>query len=74
MHWEVFNSTPGLYPLEAIVGDRRHTQNIQINNVTGENEKCVFYFMEKIKWTFWPIPYKPGNVTYLPLLSFPTEA
>ena len=27
--------------------DRRHTQNIQINKVSGENEKCVFYFMEK---------------------------
>ena len=28
-------------------GDSRHTQNIQINKVIGENEKCVFYFMEK---------------------------
>ena len=32
----------------------RHTQNIQIKKVTGENEKCVFYFMEKTKRTFWP--------------------
>ena len=36
-------------------GDSRHTQNIQINNVIVENEKCVFYFMEKTKWTFWPM-------------------
>ena len=39
------------------VGDSQHTQNIQINKVTGENEKCVFYFTEKIKWTFWPTWY-----------------
>ena len=25
----------------------RPTQNIQINKIIGENEKCVFYFMEK---------------------------
>ena len=31
-------------------GERWHFQNIQINNkVTGDNEKCVFYFMEKTK-------------------------
>ena len=30
----------------------QHTQNIQINKVIGENEKCVFYLMEKIYiWT-----------------------
>ena len=29
------------------VGDSQHTQNIQINKVIGENEKCVFYFTEK---------------------------
>ena len=28
-------------------GDSQHTQNIQIDNVIGENEKCVFYFTEK---------------------------
>ena len=36
------------------VGDSQPTQNIQINKVIGENEKCVFYFTEKTKWTFWP--------------------
>ena len=30
------------------------TQNIQINKVTAENEKCVFYFTEKTIQTFWP--------------------
>ena len=32
------------------VGDSRHTQNIQID--IGENEECIFYFMEKNQWTF----------------------
>ena len=31
------------------VGESQHTQNTQINEVTGENKKCVFYFMEKTK-------------------------
>ena len=34
-------------------GDSRHTQNIKINKVIGENEKCVFD-TEKTLWTFWP--------------------
>ena len=29
------------------MGDSQHTQNIQINKVIGEHEKCVFYLMEK---------------------------
>ena len=29
------------------MGDSHHTQNIQINKVIGENEKCVFNFTEK---------------------------
>ena len=45
-----------LYPM----GDSRHTQNIQINKVIGESEKCVFHFTEKTKWTFWPTEY---NIT-----------
>ena len=36
------------------MGDRQSTENTQINEVIGENEKCVFYFVEKTKWTFWP--------------------
>ena len=35
------------------MGDNQHTQNIQINKVIDVNEKCVLYFTEKIKWTFW---------------------
>ena len=35
-------------------GESQHTQNVQINKVTDENEKCVFHFMEKTEGTFWP--------------------
>ena len=38
------------------MGDNQHTQNVQINKVIGENEKCVIYFMEKAIQTFWPTP------------------
>ena len=31
----------------------RHNQNIQINKVIGENEKCIFFNGKNI-WTFWP--------------------
>ena len=37
-------------------GDSQHTQNIQINKVAGENEKCVFCFMGKTKQTFLANP------------------
>ena len=40
-------------------GDSRHTPNIQINKVIGENEKYVLYFTEKSKWTFWPAQQFP---------------
>ena len=39
------------------MGDSQYVKNIQINKVIGKNEKCVFYFMEKTKWTFWPTQY-----------------
>ena len=44
-------------------GDSRHIHNIQINKVIGENKKCVFYFIEKTIWIFWPTQYIPmaGN-------------
>ena len=38
-------------------GTTKNAENIQINKVIGENEKFVFYFMEKTKWTFGPIQY-----------------
>ena len=45
-------------------GESQHTQYIQINKVIDENGICVFYFMEKSKWTFlWArrisVVYKP---------------
>ena len=42
---------------KPIAGDSLHTQNIQINKVTGDNEKCVFYFTEETIRTFWPTLY-----------------
>ena len=39
------------------MGDSWQTQNIPINEVIGENEKCIFYFTEKTKWSFWPTEY-----------------
>ena len=39
--------------------DSQHTQNIHVNKVIGENEKCVFYFTAKAKWTFQPTRYIP---------------
>ena len=38
-------------------GDCCHTQNVQINTAIGENEKCVIYFTEETKQTFWPTQY-----------------
>ena len=38
------------------VGVLPHTENIQIENVIVENEKCVFYFTETIR-TFWATQY-----------------
>ena len=38
-------------------GDKWHFQNIQINKVIGENEKCNFHFTEKTKQNFWPTQY-----------------
>ena len=58
-HWVILYSRGQLKLIAMFyhVGDSQHTQNIQINKVIGENEKCVFYFMEKTIWTFWPTQY-----------------
>ena len=53
MHWRRLAAPPACTHQKPIVGDSRHTQNIHSNKVIGENEKCVFYFMEKTKQTFW---------------------
>ena len=49
---------------KPIVGDSWHTKNIQVNKVMGENDKCVFYFMEKTKRTFWPTQYSIPHVNW----------
>ena len=41
-------------------GDNWQTQNIQINKVIGENEKCVIYFMEKKPYGLFGQPSKKG--------------
>ena len=46
-------------------GDTRHTQNIQINNAIGKNEKCVFYFMEKNHTDFLANPILMQNPRYV---------
>ena len=46
------------------MGDTWHTQNIQTNEVIGENEKCVFYFTEKIIETFWSTQYMESSPIY----------
>ena len=43
------------------MGDSQHTQNIPINQVIGENEKCVFNFTAKPIHTFWPTQYLEGR-------------
>ena len=45
-----------------MAGDSWHTQNIHISKFIGENEKCVLYFMEKTKQTFWPTQYESVTV------------
>ena len=42
------------------VGDGWRAQNIQINKVIGENEKCAFYFTEKINRLFG----QPSRITF----------
>ena len=53
----MFNSTPGLCLLKANGGKCPTYSNSQINEIIGENENCVLYFMEKTKQTFWPTLY-----------------
>ena len=58
MHWKPFSSIPGLSThQQPTAGDSPHTKNTRINEVISENEKHVFYFMEKTKQTFWPTQY-----------------
>ena len=43
-------------------GDSQQIQNIQINKVIDENEKCVFYLRERTKWTFHLTQYLINSV------------
>ena len=49
-NWDVNWEQSMLYHM----GERGHTQNIQVNKFIGENEKCVFHFVEKTIWAIWP--------------------
>ena len=51
MPWKVFSSPPASPHWKPVVGHSR-----LINKAIGENEKCVFYFMEKTKQTFLANP------------------
>ena len=41
---------------KAIVGDSQPTQISKSIKSLMKMKKCVFYFTEKAKWTFWPTP------------------
>ena len=47
----------------------QHSQNIQINKVIGESEKCVFYFLEETKQTFWLTKYLAQHNKKLEILA-----
>ena len=47
VHWKMVSSSLASAHKKPIAGDSWHTQNIQVNKVIGENEKCVFYFTER---------------------------
>ena len=50
------------------MGDSQHTQHIQMSEVTGENEKRVFHFMERNIRTFSPTQYSATSHTLCPVL------
>ena len=57
MYWKMFSSTPSLYPLEVNSGEEAGILKTSKSIAIGENEKSVFYFMKKPKWTFWATQY-----------------
>ena len=60
------------------MADSWHTQNIQINKITGENEKNgPFILWGKIQWIFWPtqwVPCPESSPTKLRKLEYQTTA
>ena len=51
-YWKMFSSSPGLYPLEANMGDGRHTPNIQICKVIGKMKNVSFILWKKLNGLF----------------------
>ena len=49
---------------KPIVGDSRHTQNIQINDVIGENEKCLLFYRKN------PTDFLANSVFIVIYISF----
>ena len=48
---ETFTENSHHYTMGEIAGTLKISISIKL---LVKNEKCVFYFMEKTKWTFWP--------------------
>ena len=56
---------------KPIAGDSQPTQNIQINKVTGENEKCVLFYGKKLNQFFCqPISMASHGLTNITCLPF----
>ena len=49
---------------KPIVGDSRHTQNIQVNEVIGENEKCLLFYRKN------PTDFLANSVFIVIYISF----
>ena len=71
MHWKVFSSTLGLFPLEFNNGRQGQAQNIHTIKVIGENDKYVFYFTENHRDIFGQLNILPMNYSssYIPCLA-----
>ena len=76
LHWMMLHGWVDQLKLTAIklehslisilyhAGDSQHTQNIQINKITSENEKCVFDFTEKNHTEFLANPKLAFHKSY----------
>ena len=51
-NWKMFSSTPASTHKKQIAGHSRHTENIQINKVIGENENVSFILENKLNEIF----------------------
>ena len=58
MHWKMFSSTPGLYPLEANSGRQSTYSKYPNQSSYWWNWKtCLLFYEKNTKWTFWPTQY-----------------